>query len=185
MGDLAKTFATISFAFPDLRELVLMGLTRDPFMVWEHEENVNLEFVPLSDLSFSILARCIEKLKSTITSLYIYGIATTNLWRKFALLCESADKCSALYLEAHRCGFISVDQQNCVVGFEVISFDSNNEPCNICHSFWAEANHLMPEAQCPTCKNCFHVQCLLEWYIYTGKNNCTICQNDGNWQKRK
>lgn len=54
------------------------------------------------------------------------------------------------------------------------------EPCPICYSVLHVKTHKLPVLQCRTCSNCFHVDCLTQWFRSSGKNQCVLCQKQ--WQ---
>ena len=50
------------------------------------------------------------------------------------------------------------------------------EPCPVCYSVLHVKNHKLPELECTTCSNRFHVSCLTQWFKSSGKTQCVICQ---------
>jgi hypothetical protein len=51
------------------------------------------------------------------------------------------------------------------------------EPCPVCYSVLHIKTHKLPELECTTCSNRFHVQCLTQWFRSSGKTQCVICQH--------
>lgn len=54
------------------------------------------------------------------------------------------------------------------------------EPCPVCYSVLQVKTHKLPTLQCKTCGNCFHFDCLMQWFRESGKNQCVLCQQP--WQ---
>jgi len=54
------------------------------------------------------------------------------------------------------------------------------EPCPVCYSVLHVKTHKLPSLQCKTCANCFHFDCLTQWFRSSGKNQCVLCQQP--WQ---
>jgi hypothetical protein len=50
------------------------------------------------------------------------------------------------------------------------------EPCPVCYSVLHVKNHKLPELECTTCSNRFHVSCLTQWFKSSGKTQCVVCQ---------
>jgi len=50
------------------------------------------------------------------------------------------------------------------------------EPCPVCYSVLHVKTHKLPDMQCKTCKNCFHHDCLTQWFRSSGKSVCVLCQ---------
>lgn len=50
------------------------------------------------------------------------------------------------------------------------------EPCPVCYSVLHVKSHKLPSLECKTCHNCFHSDCLFEWFKSSGKSACVICQ---------
>ena len=50
------------------------------------------------------------------------------------------------------------------------------EPCPVCYSVLHVKTHKLPELECKTCHNRFHVDCLHQWFRSSGKSACVLCQ---------
>jgi len=62
----------------------------------------------------------------------------------------------------------------------VISKVKDSTPCVVCFSY-TDANGSIPSSKCQTCGNCFHSQCLSNWFKYCQRPSCPYCASI--WKK--